>query len=96
MGGKNIVGGVVKVYDTRSRVYQDEGIMRTNVVLDDSLVREAIALTGVSTKRELLDMALRELIRAKRKKSLFDLAGQIELAEGYDYKAARELRNGSY
>ena len=69
--------------------------MRTNVVLDEKLVTEATSLTGATTKRELLDLALRELIRAKRKKNLFDLAGQIEFAEDYDYKAGRALRHGS-
>ena len=69
--------------------------MRTNVMLDDVLVKEAIALTGAATKRELLDMALRELIRARRKKDLFDLAGRVEFAVGYDYKASRGLRYGA-
>ena len=67
--------------------------MRTNIVLDEELVREATMLTGVTVKRELVDMALRALIRSKRKKNLFDLAGQIEFDEGYDYKAARGLRD---
>lgn len=70
-------------------------MMRTNIVLDDELVREATSLTGVTIKRELVDMALRELIRTKRKKNLFDLAGQIEFADDYDHKAARELRHGA-
>lgn len=69
--------------------------MRTNIVLDDQLIKEATQLTGVSTKRELVDLALRELIRSRRKKNLFDLAGQIELADGYDYKAAREMGHGA-
>lgn len=68
-------------------------MMRTNIVLDDDLVREAIKLTGVTTKRELVDMALRELVRKERRKSLFELAGQIEFAEEYDHKAARALRH---
>ena len=67
--------------------------MRTNVVLDDDLVAEATHLTGAKTKRELLDLALRELVKAQRKKNLFDLAGQIDFAEDYDCKAARALRN---
>ena len=67
----------------------------SNIVLNEALVQEAIQLTGVSTKRELVDMALRELIRSKKKKSLFDLAGEIDLFDGYDYKASRELRHGS-
>ena len=49
-------------------------MMRTNVVLDDDLVEEAFALTGVRTKRELVRLALEELIRARKKKNLFDLA----------------------
>ena len=69
--------------------------MRTNIVLNDELIKEAIQLTGVSTKRELVDMALRELIRSRRKKSLFDLAGELDLLDGYDYKATRELRHGT-
>jgi len=69
--------------------------MRTNIVLDEALVQEAIQLTGVSTKRELVNMALRELIRSKKKKSLFELAGEIDLFDGYDYKASRELRHGT-
>ena len=63
--------------------------MRTNIVLDDELVKEATMLTGVSTKRELIDIALRELIRSKRKKNLFDLAGKIEFADDFDYKSSR-------
>lgn len=69
--------------------------MRTNIVLDDDLVEEAFALTGVRTKRELVRLALEELIRARKKKNLFDLAGKLELREDFDHKALRELRRGS-
>lgn len=67
--------------------------MRTNIVLDDELVRQAVQLTGITTKRELVDVALRVLIRDRRKKDLFELAGKVEFAEGYDYKQARVLRS---
>ncbi|MGH8556295.1 MAG: type II toxin-antitoxin system VapB family antitoxin [Methylococcales bacterium] len=69
--------------------------MRTNIVLDETLVREAIELTGARTKRELIDLALRELIRSRRKKNLFDLAGKIQLIDDYDHKNLRELRHDS-
>ncbi len=36
--------------------------MRTNIVLDDQIVNEAMRLTGAKTKREVVDRALRELI----------------------------------
>ena len=51
--------------------------MRTNIVLDDELVKEATMLTGVSTKRELIDIALRELIRCRRKKIYLTLQGKL-------------------
>jgi Arc/MetJ family transcription regulator len=67
--------------------------MRTNIVLDETLVKEATLLTGAASKRELVDLALRELIRSRRKKNLFDLAGKIQLTDDYDHKRLRELRH---
>ncbi|MBR8831431.1 MAG: hypothetical protein N5P05_000916 [Chroococcopsis gigantea SAG 12.99] len=64
--------------------------MRTNIELDDELVEEAFRLTNVRTKKDLLDLALRELIRIRKKRNLLDLSGQIQLAPDYDYKASRE------
>ena len=69
--------------------------MRTNIELDDDLVAEAFALTGVRTKRELVRLGLQELIRSRKKKDLFDLTGRLELTEDYDHKALRETRHGS-
>jgi len=67
--------------------------MRTNIVLDDELVHEAVRLTGIATKRELVDVALRELVRNRRKKDLFDLAGKVQFSEGFDHRQARTLRS---
>jgi hypothetical protein len=63
--------------------------MKTNIVLDDALVAEAARLSGIRTKKALVHEALRVFIAAKKRKSLLDLAGKIELAPGYDYKALR-------
>ena len=68
--------------------------MRTNVVLDDELVREAMERCQVRTKRAVVDLALRELVRRARKKDLTDLAGKIRFAPGYDYKKLRATRRG--
>jgi Arc/MetJ family transcription regulator len=51
--------------------------MRTNVVLDDELVAEAMRLTGIKTKRELIDTALRTLVRLERQKDILALKGKI-------------------
>ena len=63
--------------------------MRTNIVLDDDLVREATRLTGIRTKRSLVDEALRLLVRTKKRRSILPLQGKVEFAEGYDHKALR-------
>ena len=66
--------------------------MRTNIVLDDNLVKEAIKLSRVKTKKELIHLALKEFVENKRRRNLLDLEGKIEFAEGYDYKQMREAR----
>ncbi len=69
--------------------------MRTNIVLDEDLVNEAVSLTGVRTKRELVNLALKELIRNRKKKNLFELAGKLELREDFDHKELRDTHRGS-
>ena len=69
--------------------------MRTNIVLDDALVNEAFALTGVHTKNELVNLALKELIAQRRKKDLLDLAGKLEFVDGFDHKSLRKMRSDS-
>ena len=64
--------------------------MRTNIVLDDDLVAEAQKLTGIRTKRELVNEALRTLVKVRKRKSLLDLVGKIQFASGYDYRRLRE------
>jgi Arc/MetJ family transcription regulator len=63
--------------------------MRTNIVLDDDLLSEAIRVTGMKTKKEVVHEALRLLVATRKRKSLLDLKGKIELAPGYDYKTLR-------
>jgi Arc/MetJ family transcription regulator len=51
--------------------------MRTNIVLDDDLVEQGLALTNLKTKRELVNLALKELVNRKRRKSLIALEGKL-------------------
>lgn len=46
---------------------------RTNIILDDDIVEEAKKLTSFRTKREVIDFALRELVRQLRKKNLLSI-----------------------
>jgi len=69
--------------------------MRTNIDLEDELIEEAFSLTGLRTKKELVHLALRELINARKKRNLFDLSGQIQFSDDYDHKKLREMNADS-
>jgi Arc/MetJ family transcription regulator len=46
---------------------------RTNIILDDDIVEEAKELTSFKTKREVIDFALRELVKQLRRKKLLTM-----------------------
>jgi len=50
---------------------------RTNVVLNDELVSKCRKATGIKTRRELIDHALRELLRHERQKKIRELKGKV-------------------
>jgi Arc/MetJ family transcription regulator len=66
--------------------------MRTNILLDDDLVAEAMEVSGARTKKEVVHVALEELVKSRKKKNLADLAGRIRFRDGYNHKALRKLR----
>lgn len=64
-------------------------IMRTNIVLDDALVEEAFRYASVSTKRELIHIALTEFIQNHRRKDVRELVGKVKIRDDYNYKVHR-------
>lgn len=51
--------------------------MRTNIDIDDDILREVQRLTGAKTKREAVDLALRELVARHRRLGLLRLRGKV-------------------
>jgi len=49
--------------------------MRTSIYIDDKLIEEAQKLTSVKTKKALIDLSLKELVRRKRLEHLISLYG---------------------
>ena len=49
--------------------------MRTTIDLDDSVLRAAMNITGARTKKEVIHLALDELVRKQRQKSMVKLRG---------------------
>lgn len=64
--------------------------MRTNIEIDDEVMREAQRLTGIKTKRETVDLALRELVARHRRLGILELRGRVRW-EG-DLAASRRGR----
>jgi Arc/MetJ family transcription regulator len=66
------------------------GAMRTNIVIDNSLMRQAMKATGLSTKKAVVEEGLRLLIKVKGQEGIRRLRGKVEW-EG-DLSAMREGR----
>jgi Arc/MetJ family transcription regulator len=64
--------------------------MRTNIDLDNELIREALRFSKAKTKKELIHLALQEFVENRRRLNLLDLEGKIQFAPGYDYKEMRQ------
>jgi len=63
--------------------------MRTNIEIDDELMRKALRFGGLQTKRATVDAALRAFIALRAQDDLRELAGTVEFWDDYDYKAMR-------
>lgn len=53
-------------------------MLRTNIELDEELVDEAMKLTHIKTKKELVNYAIGELVRKTKIKNLLELEGKVE------------------
>ncbi|MEZ4904307.1 MAG: type II toxin-antitoxin system VapB family antitoxin [Spirosomataceae bacterium] len=52
--------------------------MRTNVEIDDNLMSEALRLTKISTKKQVIEAALKELINKSQRERLRQMRGKVE------------------
>lgn len=66
--------------------------MRTNIDIDDDLIKEAMRLTGIKTKKAVVEAALAQMLSLKKQERLKDLRGKLkwegnldEMREGRDF-----------
>jgi Arc/MetJ family transcription regulator len=62
--------------------------MRTNIVIDDVLMRDALKATGLKTKREAVEMGLRTLLRLRKQEDVRKFRGKLHWEGNLD-----EMRN---
>ena len=58
--------------------------MRTNIVIDDKLISDAIKATGVRTKKEAVELGLKALIQLKKQESLRGFRGKLKWRDNLD------------
>lgn len=51
---------------------------RTNIDLDDRLVKEGLKIFKCKSKRELVDLVLKELLRSAKRKEILELRGRVK------------------
>jgi len=53
-------------------------VSRTNIDIADDLIEEGLSLTHLKTKKELVNYALKELVKRERRKGILTLEGKVE------------------
>ncbi len=66
--------------------------MRTNIVIDDKLMREAMEATGLPTKRAVVEAGLRLLIDVKAQTGIRRLRGKVRWEGDLDEMRASRVQ----
>jgi Arc/MetJ family transcription regulator len=53
-------------------------MMRTNIVIDDDLMKKVMTLTGIKTKREAVELGLRTVLRLKKQEKIRRYRGKFD------------------
>jgi Arc/MetJ family transcription regulator len=71
-----------------------ENFMRTTLDIDAELIEKVVKTTGARSKKKAIEIAMKEFLRAKRRKELSDLIGNYEEFE-VTLKDLRKMRKDS-
>ncbi len=52
--------------------------MRTNIVIDDKLMQDALQATGLKTKREAVELGLQTLVSLRKQAGIRQLRGKLD------------------
>jgi Arc/MetJ family transcription regulator len=66
--------------------------MATNLAIDDNLLKAALVIGGLKTKKDTVNLALDEFIQRRKRQEVIDLFGKVEFDKKYDYKKSRGKR----
>ena len=64
--------------------------MRTNIVIDDRLMDDALKATGIATKKEVVEQGLKLLIRHNKQQAIRKLRGKLKWEGDLDEMRGRK------
>ncbi len=63
--------------------------MATNLAIDDTLLDEAIRLSGLKSRGETVHLALKEFVNKRKQQEVIGFFGKMDPDPAYDYKQGR-------
>jgi hypothetical protein len=63
--------------------------MATNLAIDDHLLHEALEISGLKTKKDTVNLALKEFVDRRKQLEIIDFFGKMDPDPDYDYKKGR-------
>ena len=63
--------------------------MATNLAIDPELIDRALAISGETTKKAAVTLALKEFIARREQVNALDLLGSMDWDAKFDYKSER-------
>jgi Arc/MetJ family transcription regulator len=67
--------------------------MPTNLILDDSLIEEAVKVGNHRTKREAVTAALQEYVQTRKRREILAWVGKVDYDDDYDPKRLRDRKH---
>ena len=64
--------------------------MATNLAIDDQLLKEALLVSGLKTKKDTVNSALKEFVDRRKQQEIIELFGNLDPDPEYDYKKGRD------
>lgn len=63
--------------------------MATNLAINQELLNKALEVSGLKTKKDTVNLALKEFINRRKQLEIIDLFGKMDPDADYDYKKGR-------
>ena len=66
--------------------------MATNLAIDDEILVMAQSIAGIKTKKDTVNLALKEFIQRRKQEEIISLFGKIKYEDDYDFKKMRNRK----